>query len=183
MMMMFALFFLLGCVAVIRSETCYGQKEISLISSIESTLNTLKKSLKGKSAGCPSGWKEYKNHCYYTSPDTKTWNRAEKICIQMGGYLAQITDSAEDAWVVNLLRKAVQHPAGYWMGAEDFKDGKWRWTNDSSKLRYSHWNDYEPSNSGGVEHCAHFWKYANFRWNDAPCYNSNGMGYICEKTK
>lgn len=83
----------------------------------------------------------------------------------------------------NILTEAVQHPAGYCMGAEDFKDGKQRWTNDSSKLRYSHWNGYEPSNSGGVEHCAHFWKYANFRWNDAPCYNSNGMGYICEKTQ
>ncbi|VDH99999.1 mannose receptor, C type [Mytilus galloprovincialis] len=181
-MTFFTLLVALGCVSAIRSETCLGQKELSLISSIESTLNTLKNRLKGISAGCPSGWKEFKNHCYYTSPDITTWYKAKKLCKQKGGYLAQITDSAEDAWVANLLRRAVQHHHGYWMGAEDFTNGKWRWVNDSSKVQYTHWKIDEPNNSGGVEHCAHFWRYANYRWNDTNCTHG-GIGYLCEKTK
>lgn len=47
-MTFFTLLVALGCVSAIRSETCLGQKELSLISSIESTLNTLKNRLKGK---------------------------------------------------------------------------------------------------------------------------------------
>lgn len=68
----------------------------------------------------------------------------------------------------------------YWMGASDFKEGDWRWVNDLSKVTYTDWNagTSEPSNSGGIEDCAHFWHGQNYKWNDMPC--KTAFAYICE---
>ncbi|XP_052062667.1 perlucin-like protein [Mytilus californianus] len=181
--MMLSIFFVvLGFVSVIKSEHCLRQKEQSLISSIRSTLKTLEEDLAGKYAECQTGWKEYKNHCYYFSSDTKTWHEAEKICRNMGGYLVQITDSSENSWVVTILTKAVQHQFGYWMGATNVKEGLWKWINDLSKVQYSNWNPGQPDNYGDEEDCASFWKDIKYNWNDAPS-NYSGIGYICEKTR
>ncbi|XP_063443238.1 perlucin-like protein [Mytilus trossulus] len=187
-MMLSILFVVLGLISVIKPDSCLQQKEKSLISNIRSTLNTLEEDLANKYAGCQVGWKEYQNHCYYFSSDTETWNEAEKICRNKGGYLVQITDSAENAWVVNILRKAVQQRMmGYWMGAKKAKDGQWKWINDLSKVKYFNWNPGQPDNYGGIEDCVSFWRDHNYNWNDAPSnitfHKYGGVGYICEKTR
>ncbi|CAC5415431.1 MRC [Mytilus coruscus] len=165
-------FVVLGFVSMIKSESCLGQKEKSLISGIRSSLKTLEEKLEG--------WKEYKNHCYYFSSDTKTWPEAERKCRNKGGYLVQISGSSENSWVVTILTKAVQHQFGYWMGATNVKDGQWKWINDLSKVQYSNWIPGQPDNSKGVEDCASFWKDNNYNWNDVKS-NHDGLGYICEK--
>ncbi|VDI56799.1 Hypothetical predicted protein, partial [Mytilus galloprovincialis] len=181
-MMFSILFVVLGFVAMIKSESCLGQKEKTLLSGIRSSIKTLEEKLEGKNAKCPAGWKEYKNHCYYFSSDTNSWPDAERKCRNIGGYLVQISDSSENSWVVSILRKAVQHDCGYWMGATNAKDGQWKWINDLSRVQYSNWISGQPDNSNGVEDCACFWKVNNYNWNDASS-NHDGLGYICERTR
>ncbi|XP_076109589.1 perlucin-like protein [Mytilus galloprovincialis] len=170
------------CVSVIRSETCFGQTEKSLISTIQSSLKTLEEKLQGKSASrCPTGWEKYNNHCYYVSADkTKNWYKSERQCRDIGGYLVQVTDSAEDSWIAKLIQKTGQHSTSYWMGAANGKEGKWSWVNDSFKVQYSNWAPGEPS--GGTNQCAQIWYRSNYKWDDTPC-NRLGKGYICERTQ
>ncbi|XP_052062002.1 perlucin-like protein [Mytilus californianus] len=172
-MTLFTLFVVLSCASVIRSETCFGPKETSLISTIRIPT--------GQSTSCPSGWKGYKNHCYHFSSNTNTWNGAEIRCRTMGGYLVQITDSSENAWFANMHTKSVQHHYGYWIGATKVHGGRWRWTHDSSNVKYFSWSRNQPDNAGGKENCAHFWRGMD-KWNDAGC-TTWGIGYICEKVQ
>ncbi|XP_076111672.1 perlucin-like protein [Mytilus galloprovincialis] len=173
----------LCCITMVDS-TCDISKEKSMISSM---LQSIEKKMKASGEctspeNCPVGWKEYKTHCYFFSPDTKTWRNAEKQCKNMGGYLVQITDSAENSWVLDMLMKSCKHHHGSWIGASDLKkEGDWRWVNDSSKVRYSQWHRGNPNNYGNNEDCAHFASGSyQYHWNDAPCNIDGMMGYICE---
>ncbi|CAG2187380.1 Perlucin-like protein [Mytilus edulis] len=166
-------------ISMIESNSCDISKEKSMISSM---LQSIEKKMKECSANenCPVGWKKYKDHCYFVSPGGKNWQDAVKQCKNMGGYLAKITDSEENSWVVDMLTKSAKHKYGYWMGSSDLqKEGDWRWVQDSSKVCFSQWLPGQPSNLGNREHCGHFWSLHQFQWNDAPC-GHNGMGYICE---
>ncbi|VDI59402.1 mannose receptor, C type [Mytilus galloprovincialis] len=168
------------CILVVKSETCLGKNEKSILSGIKSSIKKLEEKLEGKSRRCRPGWKEYKDNCYFFSTDKKTWKEAEIDCRNLGGYLTQVTDSAENSWIVTMItgKKVIQQH--YWMGASDFKEGDWRWVNDLSKVTYTDWNTAtkEPTNSGGIEDCAHFWHGQNYKWNDQPC--KDAFAYICE---
>ncbi|XP_063443154.1 perlucin-like protein [Mytilus trossulus] len=65
------------------------------------------------------------------------------------------------------------------MGATDFKEGEWRWTNDLSKVQYSNWESRQPSGGAGHD-CAHFWHSSGYKWDDTSC-KSIGFGYVCER--
>ncbi|XP_071133352.1 perlucin-like protein [Mytilus edulis] len=174
-----ALLVIFCCVSVIKSETCYGKDEKSIISGIRSSLKTLEDKLNGKSPRCPAGWKEYKNHCYYFSSDKMSWFEAERTCRNMGAYLVKVTDSNENSWIKNMITSKKVVEQNYWMGAGDYlKEGDWRWVNDLSKVQYSGWKSGEPNNTGGNEDCAYFYQPHGFNWNDAHC--SATSGYICE---
>ncbi|XP_071174078.1 perlucin-like protein isoform X2 [Mytilus edulis] len=167
-------------ISMIESNSCDISKEKATISSM---LQSIEKKMKEKcsvnSENCPAGWKQYKDHCYFFSPDTKTWQNADKQCKNMGSYLVKITDSAENSWVVDMITKSVKHYYGSWMGAADFEnEGHWKWMHDSSKVLYTNWSVIQPDNKNN-EDCGHFWSAHQYKWNDAQC-NLDRMGYICE---
>ncbi|CAG2198464.1 unnamed protein product [Mytilus edulis] len=70
----------------------------------------------------------------------KLWNElgTNKQCKDMRGYLVQITDSAENSWMVDMLTKSsAKFYYGFWMGMTDLKtEGEWRWANDESKFGF-----------------------------------------------
>ncbi|XP_076111677.1 perlucin-like protein [Mytilus galloprovincialis] len=168
------------CISMIFSNPCDISDEKSMISRM---LQSIEKKLKASGectapANCPAGWTKYKTHCYFFSPDGKNWHDAAKQCQNIGGYLVQITDSAENSWVVDKLKKSVKHTLGSWMGLADVKkEGDLRWVGDSSAVSYSHWHLGEPSNSTN-EDCVHFLSQANYEWNDAPCHLDNMGVYL-----
>ncbi|CAC5400422.1 Perlucin-like protein [Mytilus coruscus] len=166
------------CILVVKSETCLGSQEKSILSGIKSSIKTLEEKLEGKSPRCRPGWKEYKDHCYFFSTDKKPWHEVEVECRNLGGYLTQVTDSSENAWIVSMItsKKVIQQY--YWMGATDFKEGEWRWVNDLSKVHYTSWSSGQPDNAHGKEDCAHLGHRHNYKWNDHVC--SNSFAYICE---
>ncbi|CAG2245579.1 unnamed protein product [Mytilus edulis] len=148
-MLIRALLVIFCCVSVIKSEKCYGKEEKLIVAGIRSALNALEGKLLvnvRKPQGCPAGWKEYNNHCYYFSTNKTTWFEAEKS-----------------------LHK------NYWMGAEDqLKEGEWRWVSDQSKVQYSGWSNGEPNNYGGNEDCVLFYLPCGFNWNDGLCHFLSG---------
>ncbi|XP_076111671.1 perlucin-like protein [Mytilus galloprovincialis] len=179
----------LCCISMVDStcstNPCDISTEKSMIASmVQCMLQSIENKIKASSEctapeNCPAGWKKYKTHCYFFSPDGKNWHDAAKQCQTMGGYLAKITDSEENSWVVDMITKSVKHKYGYWMGMADLKnEGDWRWVNDSSAVSYSNWNGGQPDNASN-EDCGHFWPAVNYEWNDIMC-NIDQMGYICE---
>ncbi|XP_076109265.1 perlucin-like protein [Mytilus galloprovincialis] len=185
--MFLSVILVLCCISMIETTICDRSKEKAMISEMRSLLESFENKINDNSCKCtsysnecPAGWKKYKNHCYFFSPDTRKWHDAAKQCKNMKGYLVKITDSAENSRVVDMIKKSVKHYFGYWMGAADFQnEGHWRWVHDSSKVRFSQWLPGQPDNGGDNEHCAHFWSAHQYQWNDAPCHQ-HGMGYICE---
>lgn len=185
--MFFSVILVLCSISVIESKTCDRSQEKSLISEMRSLLEAFENKINDNSCKCtsnseecPAGWKTYKNHCYFFSPDAKSWHDAAKQCKNMKGYLVKITDSSENSWVVDMITRSVKHYYGSWMGAADFKnEGHWRWVHDSSKVLYSNWSAHQPDNYRNNEDCGHFWSAHQYQWNDAPCHLDK-MGYICE---
>ncbi|XP_071133188.1 perlucin-like protein [Mytilus edulis] len=181
-MIFYALLVIFCCVSVIKSETCYGKDEKSILAGIRSSLKALEDRLNinGKSQGCSAGWKEYNNHCYYFSNNKTTWFEAERICRNMGAYLVKVTDAKENSWIKNIIITKKVVAQNYWMGAQDqLKEGEWRWVSDQSKVQYSGWSTGEPNNYGGNEDCVLFYLPCSFNWNDGRCHFP--YGYICEK--
>ncbi|VDH97766.1 mannose receptor, C type [Mytilus galloprovincialis] len=178
MQIVFPLLVICCCLLVVKSETCLGSQEKAILSGIKTSIKTLEEKLEGKSPRCRAGWKEFKDRCYFFSTDKKPWHEAEVECRNLGGYLTQVTDSAENSWIVSMItsKKVIQQD--YWMGATDFTEGDWRWVNDLSKVHFTNWNSGQPDNAGGKEDCSHFWHGHNYKWNDHVC--SNLFGYICE---
>ncbi|CAG2249757.1 Perlucin-like protein [Mytilus edulis] len=132
-----------------------------------------------KSSRCRAGWKEFKDHCYFFSTDKKRGKRQRFVeCRNLGGYLTQVTDSAENSWIVSMItsKKVIQQ--NYWMGANDFKEGDWRWVNDLSKVHFTSWQSSQPDNSRGKEDCGHFAQGYNYQWNDQQC--NDNFAFICE---
>jgi hypothetical protein len=50
---------------------------------------------------CPSGWQEFRGHCYLV-PSAATWAEAEKDCINKGGHLASIHSADESSFIHSL---------------------------------------------------------------------------------
>ncbi|VDI47541.1 Hypothetical predicted protein [Mytilus galloprovincialis] len=125
------------CILVVKSETCLGIQEKSLLSGIKSSIVELEEKLEAKSLRCRPGWKEYKDSCYFFSADKKSFEEAEIDCRNLGGYLTQVTDSDENSWIVTMITSEQVVQQSYWMGATDFVEGDWVWVNDLSKVLYT----------------------------------------------
>jgi hypothetical protein len=65
----------------------------------------------------------------------------------------------------------------WWIGLSDRdEEGVYRWA-DGAEATFLGWADGEPNNSGGYEHCIHY--YDAERWNDIDC--EAALGVICER--
>ncbi|XP_070539251.1 perlucin-like protein [Ptychodera flava] len=126
--------------------------------------------------GCPSGWIQFRQSCYYIYDYHQyTFEEAETVCQATGSTLVIIDDAEENLFLKGFTR----HVYHLWIGLTDIDvEGKWVWA-DGSPLKYSNWNHGEPNNAGGIEDCAHFWSSLDGRWNDYPC--SARLGFICER--
>jgi len=51
---------------------------------------------------CPSGWQEFRGHCYLVTKSKATWADAEKDCVNKGGHLASIHSADENIFIRSL---------------------------------------------------------------------------------
>ena len=116
-------------------------------------------------------WVGASGHTYALYQNLKTWSEANSYAISLGGYLAKVETSSENAEIynkVNAVWSATAATASYapdggmssyvWLGASDSAtEGSWKWAKDGSTLNISRpeWGSgggiTEPDNSGGIQ--------------------------------
>jgi predicted outer membrane repeat protein len=114
------------------------------------------------------------DHLYWSCTRRQIrWELAASHCRSMGGYLASVTDGAENAFLADRWKYA------YWIGANDRAvEGDWVWES-GEPWDYTSWAG-EPSpapNGGALENCAVFGGLYSV-WFDDPC--ENNKSFICE---
>lgn len=138
---------------------------------------------------CSNGW--IKNplagseSCYKFVVDHKaTWNKAQSMCHDLGGYLAILESKEEIVWIrgyrsFHLTLRDAMHIGGY------LKDGKWLWKGDLEEypIMFTDWATGEPSGTGpcltlfGDNYGDPFHQW--FRFDDGHC--DFKTHFICEK--
>ncbi len=107
---------------------------------------------------------------YYCSLSNATWNDANAICQQNGGYLASINSAEENQFLANIL--TIQSA---WIGLHR-SNGSFEWS-DGSPVNYNNWYPGQPNNYNGSQHCVEMLN--NGQWNDQYC--TYKLEFIMEK--
>ncbi|KAK5879066.1 hypothetical protein CesoFtcFv8_024411 [Champsocephalus esox] len=134
---------------------------------------------------CPEGWMRFKDKCFMFKGKTgdikANWSFARSWCKEQGGDLAVIDDQYENDFVSSYLRD-LKLPT--WIGLSDLLlENQYAWSDGVSPVLYTNWNDKEPNNAGGAEHCVaiphnHL---VTGRWNDDSCHRDHS--FVCSRKK
>jgi hypothetical protein len=141
------------------------------------------------SAACPCVVEHRGAQPYLFCTTGTDWAGAQATCAAVGYHLADVEDSAEDAW---LAATAATYASTYWwMGANDLTaEGAWTWESGAA-WSYTNWCASEPNNGHGLEcvptteeDCGVLGWQSGGCWNDFPCSCAAGQGQpyysICE---
>lgn len=113
-----------------------------------------------------------KTHVYAIISGNLNWDEARIACEKLGGYLAVITDAAENTFILGMFGSGVNP----WIGAYADDSRQWHWIT-SEPFEFSSWNYGEPNNEKGQETYLGFY---NGGWNDYPIMDANINAYVCE---
>uniref|UniRef100_A0A671X1Y9 C-type lectin domain-containing protein n=1 Tax=Sparus aurata TaxID=8175 RepID=A0A671X1Y9_SPAAU len=126
--------------------------------------------MKLQRGGCPMFWYNFNGRCYKYVATHLTWADAELQCLSEGANLVSIHSPEEDDFVKFLIKNFDPAQGSTWIGISDtHKEGRWMWS-DGCAVDFVFWYSGEPNNSGGIEHCGHFYDAYNLKWNDIRCY-------------
>uniref|UniRef100_A0A8D3CX63 C-type lectin domain-containing protein n=1 Tax=Scophthalmus maximus TaxID=52904 RepID=A0A8D3CX63_SCOMX len=133
----------------------------------------------------PAGWLRFKDKCFMfkgKKDDVKAnWSHARSWCKDQGGELAVIDDQYENDFVSSYLRD-LELPT--WIGLSDLlSENQYAWSDGVSPVRYTNWNDKEPNNAGGAEHCVAMSHspLVSGKWNDDACHKDHS--FVCYRKK
>ncbi|CAJ0601532.1 unnamed protein product [Cylicocyclus nassatus] len=129
----------------------------------------------------------------YQRSCNKTFDEAEKYCIDLKGHLASI-HSEEENNVVHKMSEIYQNYTSYshftWIGLRR-KGDTWEWT-DGTPLDFTKWSAKEPNNYMNLdENCVQMytgqlstWKpnTGDFEWNDVNC-EKKMLFFVCKMKK
>ncbi|XP_048587700.1 fibropellin-1-like isoform X2 [Nematostella vectensis] len=118
---------------------------------------------------CPSGWKYFKDSCYWADERSMSWYDARAACVSLGGDLVKISNEEESQFV-----HTISASGGTWIGLKRENDG-FRWVADNSLISYTSWAPGEP---GAFEQCVWMGFTAPTKWDDTNCYSH--LGFVCE---
>ncbi|XP_053395419.1 E-selectin-like [Mercenaria mercenaria] len=128
-------------------------------------------------SGCPDGWTNRGNSCYFFSVDEKAYEEAENACMTLGGYLLVMEELAE----YTLVKEVIQNTridGEYYIGLSDrANEGTFVWLTGAELNYNGGWEENEPNDANGNEDCVHFNMASNL--NDLTC--TEDLRYICEK--
>ncbi|XP_051785373.1 alpha-N-acetylgalactosamine-specific lectin-like isoform X2 [Erpetoichthys calabaricus] len=127
---------------------------------------------------CPENFVDFLGHCYQYFGKETTWSEAEENCKHYEGHLASVPSAEVNNFIISLIKKSNGNTlAATWLGGYNtVKDGTFMWT-DGSKFGFQHWNENQPDNYGGYEHCVHIIGGNTGVWNDLSC--STKLAYVC----
>ncbi|XP_061589669.1 macrophage mannose receptor 1 [Cololabis saira] len=133
---------------------------------------------------CPAGWLRFKDKCFMfkgRKNDIKAnWSSARSWCKEQEGELAVIDNQYENDFVSSYL-KDLEH--GAWIGLSDLLlEDQYAWS-DGVPVLYTNWNQNEPNNAGGVEHCVAMTHNPLIvgKWNDDACHKEHS--FVCYRKK
>ncbi|KAM8872531.1 uncharacterized protein ACB058_004460 isoform 1-T1 [Synchiropus picturatus] len=134
---------------------------------------------------CPAGWLRFNNKCFLfkgKKGDMKAnWSHARGWCREQGGDLAVIDSQYENDFVSSYLRD-LELPT--WIGLSDLLvENQYAWCDGVSPVRFTNWNEKEPNNAGGAEHCVAIThsQLVTGRWNDDACHKPHS--FVCSRIK
>uniref|UniRef100_A0A096MA02 C-type lectin domain-containing protein n=1 Tax=Poecilia formosa TaxID=48698 RepID=A0A096MA02_POEFO len=134
---------------------------------------------------CPAGWMRFKDKCFMfkgKKDDIKAnWSHARSWCRDQGGELAIIDNQYENDFVASYL-KDLELPT--WIGLSDLLvENQYAWSDGASPVLYTNWNEHEPNNAGGTEHCVAMTHgtLATGKWNDDACHKDHS--FVCYRKK
>ncbi len=113
-------------------------------------------------------------HYYKWVSGTTTWMNGKAGAETLGGYLATVTSSAEQAW----LRQNIV-PAGQSAclgGTDETVEGTWAWITGEA-WAYANWGGGEPNNVGNEDYLA---MTGTGPWNDVVGSSGGMSGYVVE---
>ncbi|XP_016122056.1 asialoglycoprotein receptor-like 1, partial [Sinocyclocheilus grahami] len=131
---------------------------------------------------CQEDWVFYEDSCYFQSSSKKSWQIAEKNCVEKGSHLVVVNDLAE----LDFLSSIVKLSESYWIGLVEKEEGQWSWVDgtDYSTTEH-HWDVGQPDDWDvrvNGEDCGQLHARITVDrrrlWNDADCTIS--FPYICE---
>lgn len=93
-------------------------------------------------------------HYYVVCPET-AWRNAEMAAVKLGGHLADVVDTAEQAFLENyILANPAYVDRSLWIGLTDQdEEGTFGWTS-GVPFQYSNWLDGEPDDPDGGDYVA-----------------------------
>ncbi|CAL9682123.1 unnamed protein product [Knipowitschia caucasica] len=134
---------------------------------------------------CPAGWLRFKDKCFMFKGKKNdlraNWSHARSWCKEQGGELAVIDNQYENDFVSSYLRD-LRRPT--WIGLSDLLvENQYAWSDGVSPVLYTNWNDKEPNNAGGAEHCVALShnQLVTGKWNDDACHKDHS--FVCSRKK
>lgn len=123
----------------------------------------------------------FAGHTYQVFDISKNWTQAKEYCENLGGHLVTITDSEEQSFVSNLVKRGNKDT--YWLGATDVEvEGEWKWiTGEPFEYQNGSFDNGPPGPEDWLEMIA-----SSGRWNDGEhdgdsgIYSLQNHGFVCE---
>jgi len=113
-------------------------------------------------------------HYYQLVEEKMSWEEALDYCQNISGYLASITSSEENDFIVNTFSKNI---SSCWIGGNDIlNEGVWEWCNND-EWNFSNWSNGEPNNALGKEDFLMI-NLSTGQWNDERLYPP--PSFLCE---
>ena len=110
------------------------------------------------------------------------WNDASEYCLSLGGYLATISDQAENDAIYSQIVKQ-GYKTAYFGLTESYQEKNWQWVT-GEPVTYTNWHSGEPNSESSREDFGMFYyKYTDGTWNDGDFESgtvSGGRTFICE---
>lgn len=121
-------------------------------------------------------------HRYQIYKGVPTWVEAKAFCEVLGGHLATLTTSEENAFVHSFMLES-GYLTAYFGLSDEARVGNWIWVT-GEPFEYSNWHRGEPSRSGRERYGMYFYKHTKGTWNDSHFYENDkddpGCSFICE---
>lgn len=124
--------------------------------------------------------REYNEHSYIMFDYSLGWKAAQRVCENLGGYLATVNSLAENEILVSLIQQG-EMDRYYLGGTDEQEEGNWKWITDEKWTIDKLWTPGEPTNSNNSEHYITLEKSTGL-WNDV-IEQDFRRGFICEIEK